>query len=102
MLKKKNRLKKTHQRCTNKAISPIKIPDGGPVIAPQIAAVCPDTPLPVVPLRVESNGKLAVLCGIGDDAIISNFKIENVQDQETRELLAKALKIVTATPSQAR
>ncbi|BBK14881.1 hypothetical protein OIPHN330_57420 (plasmid) [Citrobacter freundii] len=63
------------------------IPRGGPIISPGIAGVCPNTPLPVVPLKIGPDGRGYVLCGIGSDAVATSFDVNDIQDEEIRNTL---------------
>jgi hypothetical protein len=68
----------------------VVIPKGGPMIATDIAG-CTDTPLPMVPIKVNGEGKGQVLCGVGSDAIVTGFDVENIQDAELRDAVIEVL-----------
>lgn len=68
------------------------IPNGGPLISTQIEGICPSTPLPVVPLTINSDGTGYVLCGMGNDTIATGFDVNDIEDKGLREALRKALK----------
>lgn len=68
----------------------IVIPSGGPMIATEIAG-CTDTPLPMVPIKVNKNGKGQVLCGIGADAIVTGFDVEHIQDVKLRDAVIEVI-----------
>lgn len=67
----------------------LMMPEGGPLIATSIVQVCFDTPLPMVPIKLNPEGKGQVLCGIGPDSIVSGFKLENIEDEEIREAIKR-------------
>ncbi|MCV7833527.1 hypothetical protein ODQ96_25385 [Escherichia coli] len=56
-------------------------------ISPGIAGVCPNTPLPVVPLKTGPDGRGYVLCGIGSEAVATSFDVNDIQDEEIRNTL---------------
>lgn len=66
-------------------------PNGGPLISTQIEGVCPSTPLPLVPLTINSDGTGYVLCGMGADTIATGFDVNDIDDKELREALRKVL-----------
>lgn len=68
----------------------IVIPTGGPMVATDIAG-CTDTPLPMVPIKVNSDGKGQVLCGVGTDAIVTGFDVERIQDDDLRKAMTEVL-----------
>lgn len=65
------------------------IPRGGPIISPEFAGVCPNTPLPVVPLKIGPDGRGYVLCGIASNAVATSFDVNDIQDEELRNTLKK-------------
>lgn len=67
------------------------MPEGGPMISPSHAGVCPDTPLPLVPIKVNSEGKGQVLCGIGSDSMVMGFDVDRISDSSLRKHLKAAL-----------
>ncbi|WP_244053624.1 hypothetical protein [Aeromonas caviae] len=68
-------------------IGNLVIPRGGPIISPSIAGVCPNTPLPVVPLKIGPDGRSYVLCGIGSEAVATSFDVNAIEDEEMRKTL---------------
>lgn len=73
-------------------IGNLVIPHGGPLISPEAAGVCADTPLPVVPLRMDRDGHGYVLCGIGPHSVATSFDVKDIQDVELRAAVEKAAK----------
>lgn len=72
-------------------IGNLVMPEGGPMISPTHAGVCHDTPLPLVPIKVNSQGKGQVLCGIGNDSMVMGFDVNRISDSDLRDHLKDAL-----------
>lgn len=69
----------------------IVVPQGGPMIATGIAGVCEETPLPMVPIKVSSNGKGKVLCGVGTESLEIEFDVESIEDQDLRKAVVEVI-----------
>lgn len=69
----------------------LMMPEGGPLIATSLSGVCLDTPLPMVPVKLDRRGKGQVLCGIGSDSIVNGFDIEDIKDSSLRDALKRAI-----------
>ncbi|TBW57418.1 hypothetical protein EZI54_07100 [Marinobacter halodurans] len=72
-------------------IGNLVIPKGGPIISRDYAGICPDTELPVVPIRYDASGRIQVLCGFGSDTIVMGFNLEH-QDEQFKSVLRDAIK----------
>ncbi|HDT5864243.1 TPA: hypothetical protein QHB43_004208 [Aeromonas hydrophila subsp. hydrophila] len=73
-------------------IGNIMIPQGGPLIATEVVQSCSDTPLPMVPMRIEPDGDLYLLCGLGPRTYETLFDINAVEDEGFRNSLKDAIK----------
>jgi hypothetical protein len=68
------------------------MPTGGPMIGTSIPGVCPDTPLPMVPIKVNALGEGQVLCGFGSDTIVMGFNVDGIEDPDLREALRQIIR----------
>ena len=66
------------------------LPEGGPMLGTAIPGVCPDTPLPMVPVKILENGRAQILCGIGAETVVMGFNPELLPDESLRDALTKA------------
>ncbi|HAT2580671.1 TPA: hypothetical protein I8273_004724 [Aeromonas hydrophila] len=73
-------------------IGNIMIPQGGPLISTEVIQSCSDTPLPMVPMRVEPDGDLYLLCGIGFRTYETLFDLNSVENEEFRNSLKDAIR----------
>lgn len=48
------------------------IPEGGPLIATDLVSACHDEPIPLIPIRIDSEGVIEALCGMfGESRVVT-------------------------------
>lgn len=67
------------------------MPRGGPMVSPEAAGVCLDTPLPLVPIKVSADGRGQVLCGLGSNSMVMGFDVNKIDDAQFREAFKEAI-----------